>query len=57
MPKRISFVQASKQRLESAYRENSKPSGPMMLDLARQIGFDRDVVRLQNPFISNLHDR
>ena len=38
------LVQASKQRLESAYRENSKPSGPMMLELARQIGFDRDVV-------------
>ena len=47
----VSVVQASKQRLESAYRENSKPSGPMMLDLARQIGFDRDVVRLKNLFI------
>jgi len=44
--KRTKIDLASKQRLESAYRENSKPSGPMMLDLARQIGFDRDVVRV-----------
>ena len=48
----MSAVQASKQRLETAYRENSKPSGPMMLELARQIGFDRDVVSLENLFIS-----
>ena len=38
------LVQASKQRLENACRENSKPSGPMRLELARQTGFDRDVV-------------